>query len=93
VVRPDKTVEDRLVTVERVLNSESIISKGLKAGEEVVVDGQLRLVPGATVQAKPSPDVREEAKPEPEAGKEAKPESEADKDAKPSPGTGGEAKP
>jgi multidrug efflux system membrane fusion protein len=93
VVRPDKTVEDRLVTVERVLNSESIISKGLKAGEEVVVDGQLRLVPGATVQAKPSPDVREEAKPGPEADKSAKPSPEAGKEAKPSPGTGGEARP
>ena len=83
VVKPDMTVEDRLVTIERVLNSESVISKGLKAGEQVVVDGQLRLVPGATVQAKPSPDAREQAKPSPEAGKEAKP----------SPGPRGGAKP
>jgi len=63
VVKPDKTVEDRLVTVERAFNSETVISKGLKADEQVVVDGQLRLVPGATVQVKPSPDAPEEATP------------------------------
>ena len=27
-----------------------LVTKGLKAGEKVVVDGQLRLQPGATVQ-------------------------------------------
>jgi multidrug efflux pump subunit AcrA (membrane-fusion protein) len=51
------------VTLGRTLNSETVISKGLEAGEQVVVDGQLRLVRGATVQVKASPDAPAEAKP------------------------------
>ena len=31
----------------------SIVTKGLAAGERVVTDGQLRLVPGARVEIKP----------------------------------------
>jgi multidrug efflux system membrane fusion protein len=38
--------------VGRSLNSETVIDKGLQAGEKVVTDGQLRLVPGAKVQIK-----------------------------------------
>jgi len=38
--------------VNRILNNESIIEKGLKDGEKVVTDGQLRLVPGAKVEVK-----------------------------------------
>jgi multidrug efflux system membrane fusion protein len=52
VIKDDLTVEDRLVTVGRMLNSETVIEKGLQAGEKVVTDGQLRLVPGAKVQLK-----------------------------------------
>ena len=63
VMKPDQTVEDRLVTLGRTLNSETVVSKGLEAGEQVVVDGQLRLVRGAAVQVKPSPDAPAEAKP------------------------------
>jgi len=54
VVKPDQTVEDRLITVDRPINSETVISKGLSAGETVVTDGQLRLVPGAKVVVKTS---------------------------------------
>jgi hypothetical protein len=32
---------------------ETVVGSGLKAGEQVVVDGQLRLVNGAAVAAKP----------------------------------------
>lgn len=52
VIKDDLTVEDRAVTVSRTLNSETVIENGLQAGEKVVTDGQLRLVPGAKVQLK-----------------------------------------
>jgi len=52
VVKNDLTVEDRVITVGRTLNSETVIDKGLQAGERVVTDGQLRLVPGAKVEIK-----------------------------------------
>ena len=52
VVKPDLTVEIRPVEVGRPINGEVIITKGLKPGERVVTDGQLRLVPGAKVEIK-----------------------------------------
>jgi multidrug efflux system membrane fusion protein len=52
VVKPDQTVEDRVITVDRPIDSETVISKGLSVGETVVIDGQLRLVPGAKVAVK-----------------------------------------
>jgi multidrug efflux system membrane fusion protein len=52
VVKPDLTVEIRPVEVGRSINGEVIITKGLKSGERVVTDGQLRLVPGALVEIK-----------------------------------------
>ncbi len=52
VVRPDKTVTYRPVTVKRQLEGEAVIEKGLAAGEIVVTDGHLRLVPGARVEVK-----------------------------------------
>ncbi|HQT93009.1 MAG: hypothetical protein B7Z68_04015 [Acidobacteria bacterium 21-70-11] len=55
VVKPDRTVEMRPVTVGQRRNDEAIIEKGLQAGEEVVTDGQLRLFPGARVEVKGAP--------------------------------------
>jgi multidrug efflux system membrane fusion protein len=50
VVKPDdRTAELRNVAVERQQGDESIISHGLRAGEEIVTDGQLRLNPGSRV--------------------------------------------
>jgi len=50
VVKPDdKTAEVRNIAVERQQGDESIISHGLRPGEEVVTDGQLRLNPGSKV--------------------------------------------
>jgi multidrug efflux system membrane fusion protein len=50
VVKPDdRTAEVRNVVVERQQGDESIISHGLRPGEEVVTDGQLRLNPGSKV--------------------------------------------
>ena len=52
VIKPDLTVEIRPVEVGRPIGGDVIITKGLKPGEQVVTDGQLRLVPGAKVQIK-----------------------------------------
>jgi len=54
VIRPDQTVDVRPVTVSMTTGSDSVIEKGLKAGERVVLDGQLRLFPGARIEIKPA---------------------------------------
>ncbi len=54
VMRSDLTVESRPITVGRTLGAETVVAKGIAAGEKVVTDGQLRLVPGARVQVKPA---------------------------------------
>lgn len=50
VVRPDRTVESRPVTVARSVVDGLVIARGLTAGETVVTDGQLRLSPGVKVE-------------------------------------------
>lgn len=50
VIKPDATVESRAVKMGQVLNGEAVIEQGVKGGEEVVTDGQLRLFPGARVE-------------------------------------------
>ena len=52
VVRPDLTVEARPVTTGEVFEGGTVIGKGVVAGEKVVTDGQLRLVPGTKVEPK-----------------------------------------
>lgn len=49
VVKPDKSAELRSVTIGPEVGGETVLSRGLEAGEQVVVDGQLRLFPGAKV--------------------------------------------
>ena len=53
VVKPDLTVESRPVKIGRRLARDVTVEQGLKAGERVVTNGQLRLVPGARVDVKP----------------------------------------
>jgi membrane fusion protein, multidrug efflux system len=50
----DGIAELRNVVIKRTQNGESVIGKGLDGGEQVVVDGQLRLVNGANVGLKPA---------------------------------------
>jgi multidrug efflux system membrane fusion protein len=50
VVKADKTAEPRDVTVARAIGGDSVIAKGLAEGEQVVVDGQLRLTKGTLVE-------------------------------------------
>jgi multidrug efflux system membrane fusion protein len=51
VIKPDNTVELRPVETGPDDRGQVLVTKGLSAGERVVVDGQLRLQPGTPVQA------------------------------------------
>jgi multidrug efflux system membrane fusion protein len=51
VIKPDNTVEMRPVETGQDDRGQVLVTKGLSAGERVVVDGQLRLQPGTLVQA------------------------------------------
>ena len=52
LVKPDQTVELRPVTIARVAGVETIIKDGVTAGDTVVTDGHLRLVPGSRISVK-----------------------------------------
>ena len=52
VIKDDLTAELRPVVVGRTLGAETVVEKGLQAGERVVTDGQLRLIPGSKVDIK-----------------------------------------
>jgi multidrug efflux system membrane fusion protein len=54
VVKQDLTVESRSVVAGQTVDTDTVIQKGLQAGEKVVTDGQLRLYPGARVEIKTS---------------------------------------
>jgi len=62
VVKPDRSVEPRVVSVGRTMDKLVIIQQGIKPGDTVVTDGQMLLFPGAhitTVSApKPPPGVK-----------------------------------
>lgn len=55
VVKPDQTVEMRAIKVAQSEDGVALIDDGLKVGEEVVVDGQYKLQPGAKVAASSAP--------------------------------------
>lgn len=52
VVQDDATVTPRAVTSSRTIAGQAVVDKGLRLGETVVTDGQVRLVPGARVLVK-----------------------------------------
>jgi len=52
VIKPDQTVESRLVVIGEDLGDETVVQQGLQAGERVVTSNHLRLSPGAKVQIK-----------------------------------------
>jgi multidrug efflux system membrane fusion protein len=58
VVGADTTVSNRPVTVVAVQGDLAVVGNELKAGEQVVVDGQAQLRPGAKVAARPVPSSR-----------------------------------
>jgi multidrug efflux system membrane fusion protein len=49
VVKPDLTVETRPIKVAQISEGQALIGSGLQANEQVVVDGQYKLQPGAHV--------------------------------------------
>jgi multidrug efflux system membrane fusion protein len=53
VVNADSVVSNRPVTLTAIQGDLAVIASGLKVGEQVVVDGQAQLRPGAKVAAKP----------------------------------------
>jgi len=52
VVKADHTVELRPVTVGRIAGDFTSIATGIEAGDTVVTDGQLRLVPGSRIEVR-----------------------------------------
>ena len=55
VINADSTATQREITIDRAAGDVTIISQGVKPGEQVVTDGQLRLTTGTKVQIKPPP--------------------------------------
>ncbi len=52
VVNNDRVAELRPVVIERTVGEDAVVAKGLTEGESVVIDGQLRVVPGRPVEIK-----------------------------------------
>jgi multidrug efflux system membrane fusion protein len=50
VIKPDKTAEMRAIKIAQTENNQTVVDDGLKPGEDVVVDGQYKLQPGAHVE-------------------------------------------
>ncbi len=55
VVKPDSIAEQRPVVVGVSVDGVTVVQDGLKAGEKVVTEGQLRLAPGVKVAPKRTP--------------------------------------
>jgi multidrug efflux system membrane fusion protein len=73
VIKSDKTVEMRPIKVGPIEANQALVDEGLKAGEQVVVDGQYKLQPGAHVELT-SPQTQESSAPgKTWSGKSAKP--------------------
>jgi multidrug efflux system membrane fusion protein len=55
IVRADNTVDLVPVQVDRTYGENSIVSEGIKEGDTVVIDGQLKLLPGSAVDVSQAP--------------------------------------
>src|SRR5581483_6580115 len=58
VVKPDSTAEIRMVTLGQRQGDDVVVTKGVAAGESVIVTGQLTVAPGGKVtvqQSSPTP--------------------------------------
>jgi membrane fusion protein, multidrug efflux system len=54
VVKPDQTVETRVVETGRAFGKNILVASGIAAGETVVTDGHMRLAPGGKVRIVPA---------------------------------------
>ena len=77
VVKPNKTVEVRPVTLGSTNDGEAVITKGLAAGEQVVREGQFLLGPESRIEIKESTEVVDETKSERRRGRGGKGKGEA----------------
>ncbi|MEI7816949.1 MAG: efflux RND transporter periplasmic adaptor subunit [Desulfuromonadales bacterium] len=50
VIKPDATAEIRQIVSGPVSQGVTVIEKGLQSGEQVVIDGQMRVIPGGKVE-------------------------------------------
>jgi multidrug efflux system membrane fusion protein len=50
VVKPDQTVENRVVRLGQSVDNRIVVESGVSVGETVVTDGQMRLIPGTRVR-------------------------------------------
>ena len=50
VVKPDSTAEQRIIQTARIFEDFTVVQDGLKAGEQVIVEGQLRVKSGGKVR-------------------------------------------
>ncbi|MGD0483410.1 MAG: efflux RND transporter periplasmic adaptor subunit [Gemmatimonadales bacterium] len=55
VVNADRSASTQSIQVGRAVDDDIVVESGLQAGQQVVTDGQLRLVPGARVDIKGEP--------------------------------------
>jgi membrane fusion protein (multidrug efflux system) len=51
VAAPDNTVQQRMLTIDRAVGNRWLVSSGLNAGDRVIVEGLLKIRPGAPVRA------------------------------------------
>jgi membrane fusion protein, multidrug efflux system len=54
VIGPDDLAEVRQITPGPIIEAQTVVDKGITPGERVVVDGQVRLAPGAKAAIKPT---------------------------------------
>lgn len=88
VLGGDGKAEVRKITPGPIVEAETVVEKGLAAGEMVVTDGQVRLAPGIAAEIKstaPAPVKLTEAKPTDAKPTEAKPSDAKSAEAKPVP--------
>lgn len=55
VLKPDNTVQSRPLVVDRKVDGQVVIASGLQPGEQVITDGQARLVPNTRVEVRTAP--------------------------------------
>ncbi len=61
VVGPDGKVERRQLVADRAVGDAWLVTSGVKAGEQVIVEGLQKVRPGAQVKPVPAPSVRQAA--------------------------------
>jgi len=91
VVKEDRRVEVRPVTIGRTSEGEAVIAKGLAAGEQVVREGQFLLGPGSRVEIKDPTKIADETKGE-KSGRGGRGKAKADGEGRDSARSAGELK-